>query len=306
MRTLVIDLDGAVAGQPLLAGLIARDLAAKVDARDLAPKLRIVASRTAAIELRERLAAYWTDSEPPLLFYGSGDFHHLCAVFLSFVDEPVTVIQFDNHPDWISIPKTLNCGSWVNRALELDHVERVVTIGPASDDLAKPERKKANLQAIRDGRLEVHAWRAAPTGLKGPAVEAPGCRTEDGRIVWDELAERDFDAFVDELDERLPMTPLWITLDKDVLGSDEAVTNWDQSELTADQVIAAVRRLGARRRILGIDVCGDYSRPRYADPFRFLLSAFDHPRMARPDAESLAVNDRTNARLHAAFGDVLA
>lgn len=305
MRVVVVDVDGSLCCQPSLRELLARDGAIKVEARDLAPRLRIVASRTAAAELRDRLEAVWPD-EPALIFYGSGDFHHLCAVFLSFVREPVTVVQFDNHPDWTGFPKTLNCGSWVNRALELDHVEKVVTIGPAADDFVRPERKHANLQAIRDGRLEVHPWRAAPSRLKGAAVDAPGCRTRDGEIVWDQLAGRDFASFVDELDARLSDAALWVTIDKDVLRRDEAVTNWDQSELTLDMIADAVRRLGRRRRILGIDVCGDYSRPRYADPFRLLLSIADHPRMTRPEDGGLPVNDRTNARILEAFGDLAA
>lgn len=305
MRVIVVDVDGSLCGQPSLRGLLARGQAAKVDAQDLAPRLRIVASRSAAAELRERMAAYWPD-EPVLIFYGSGDFHHLCAVFLSLVEEPLSVIQFDNHPDWTSFPKTLNCGSWVNRALELAHVERVVTIGPSADDFVRPERKRANLQAIRDGRLEVHPWRAAPSRIDGPAVDAPGCRTADGAVVWDQLAERDFAGFVEELEARLSDAPLWVTIDKDVLGPEEAATNWDQSALSLDMIVDAVARLGRRRRILGIDVCGDYSRPRYRDPFRLALSLLDHPRIPRPANDGVPVNDRTNARILKAFGGLAA
>lgn len=302
MKVIVVDIDGSLAAQPCLRDMIARGAAEKVPARDLAFRLRIVADRTAAIALRERLEAVWPE-EPTLIFYGSGDFHHLCALFLGLVEEPVTVIQFDNHPDWTSFPKTLNCGSWVNRALELAHVEKVVTIGPAADDFIRPERKHANLQAIRDGRLEVHPWRAAPSRIRGAAVDGPGCRTEDRTLVWNQLAEMDFEAFIEDLDERLPHTAIWVTLDKDVLGPREAVTNWDQSELSLDMITAAIRKLGRSRRVLGIDVCGDYSKPRYADPFRLLLSLTDHPRMPTPSEASLSVNDRTNARIIGAFGD---
>lgn len=302
---MVVDVDGALCAQPYLRGLMAEGRAFKVEARDLAPKLRIVASKMAAAELRERLENVWRDDEPMLVFYGSGDFHHLCTLFLALAAEPVNVVQFDNHPDWTDFPKTLNCGSWVNRALELDHVEKVIAIGPSSDDFVKPEAKSANLQAIRDGRLEVYPWRAAPSRLKGKPVNAPCCRTEDGHIVWSQLEGRRFEDFVDELDERLSDRPLWITLDKDVLRRREAATNWDQSKLTLDQVLLAVRRLSKRRRIVGADVCGDYSRGRYGDLFRIFLDLTDHPRIKRPGARRLAINDRTNARLVEAFGSLL-
>lgn len=301
---IVVDVDG-VAAQPFLRGEIARRRAIRIDAGDLAAKLRIVASGKAAAELRRRVSSIWTGS-PALLFYGSGDFHHLSAVFLSLVREPVTVIHFDNHPDWVTFPRTLNCGSWVNRALELACVEKIVTIGPAGDDLAEPERKRANLQAIRDGALEVHAWRARPSRLRGAPVDGPGCRSENGRIVWREVADHGLAAMIEELDRRLPPTPLWISLDKDALGHSDAVTNWDQGGLALDDVLAAIARLGRRRRVLGVDVCGDYSRGAYSDPFRFLLAAFDHPRRRRPSADELAVNDRANARIAAALMPLLA
>ena len=301
---LVVNLDG-VAGQPFLRSEVASGHACEIDAVDLAPRLRIIASRKAAGELRRRLKEVWP-SGPALVFYGSGDFHHLSALFLGLAREPVTVIHFDNHPDWVTFPKTLNCGSWVNRALELACVEKIVTIGIASDDLVSPERKFANLQAIREGALEVHAWRARPSRLRGKPVEGPGCRAEDGRIVWREVAETGLAALIEDLDGRLPLTPLWITLDKDVLGPAEAVTNWDQSALVLDDILAAIAKLADRRRILGVDVCGDYSRPRYRDPFRFLLSALDHPRRRRPAMAELAVNDRTNARIAASILPLLA
>src|SRR5207237_2921907 len=32
--------------------------------------------------------------------YGSGDFHHLSALLVRRVKEPVVLVSFDNHPDW--------------------------------------------------------------------------------------------------------------------------------------------------------------------------------------------------------------
>ncbi|MDY0241407.1 MAG: hypothetical protein RBR34_04430 [Rhodospirillaceae bacterium] len=299
---LVVDLDGSLAHQQALGEWIAQGKAQRIEAGDLAAKLRIVASRKAVAELDARLDAVWPRTEPPLIFYGSGDFHHLAARFIARVQEPMIVLHFDNHPDWVTFPKTLNCGGWVSRALEHGPVTKVVTIGPASDDFIQPQLKFANLAALREGSLEMHPWRAAPSRLWGRPVDAPGCETIGGRLVWRELATGDFDGFLDELDGRLAPLPLWITLDKDVLSPNEATTNWDQGGMSLDLVFQAIRRLSRSRRLLGMDVCGDYSKPRYSDPFRYFLSVTDHPTLAEPDAAALAINDRTNRRILDAFG----
>jgi hypothetical protein len=83
------------------------------------------------------------------------------------------------------------------------------------------------------------------------------------------------------------------------------VTNWDQGEMTLDHIAAALQRLASSFKIVGIDVCGDYSRPRFKDPLRAFLSWSDRPDLPPHQQEDLAINDRTNARLVATFREVL-
>ena len=304
MRLRVLDLDGSVASQPCLAGLIAAGDAERVDARDLEQRLRILASGRAFRALGERLGEGAADGESEVLFYGSGDFHHLTALFVERQTEPLAVVHFDNHPDWVRYP-TINCGSWVNMALASKNVAKVVTIGPCSDDLQNPERKLANLPAMREGRLVVYPWRSIPTRLWGAPLDTPSTRSGSGLLTWRSLAGESWSDFLDELVASLPVRRLWITIDKDVLLPAEAVTNWDQGEMTLDHIVAAVERLASSFRIAGIDVCGDYSRPRLKDPLRAFLSWSDHPELPPHGDDDLAVNDRTNARLVATFRKVL-
>jgi hypothetical protein len=64
-----------------------------------------------------------------------------------------------------------------------------------------------------------------------------------------------------------------------------------------DALIAALSRLGESRRIVGVDVCGEYSRPRFSDPIKRIAAWLDHPRTAPMPLEILARNDRTNRAL---------
>ena len=302
----MLDLDASLVDQPALAAHITAGSGLRIDARDLAPQLRIFAKRRAMATLGARLDERQGEGQGcPVIFYGSGDFHHLSTLFIERARVPVTVIHFDNHPDWVRFPPTHNCGGWVNRALALPHVGRVVTIGPCSDDLSRPEYKTANLRAVANGRLEVHAWRHAPSGVLGEYGDTPGWRQQGRALHWRALASQDWDAFLSSLIARLPATALWITLDKDVLGPAEACTNWDQGAMPLDHVLVALARLAGARDIAGVDICGEWSPPLFTDPLRAILARLDHPANDTPSAQALAVNDATNARLLECFERVL-
>ena len=109
-----IDLDGAWPREAL-AG-------AYLDAREWGPRLRYSARASEieafAEEMLGRLKAF--------TLFGSGDFHHLTALWLRRVEKEVTVISFDNHPDWDVRPPRWGCGAWLNRALAYRSEERRV------------------------------------------------------------------------------------------------------------------------------------------------------------------------------------
>ena len=211
---------------------------------------RILATRSALRELGKRLGETAAGGDPDVLFYGSGDFHHLTALQVRQRGEPLTIVHFDNHPDWVRYP-TINCGSWVNQALCSPNVARIMTIGPCSDDLRHPEWKFAEFAGDpqRASQPLCLAKRAdAPMGCADCGAWAS---TAGGILVWRNLEGECWDDFLEELTASLPETALWITIDKDVLRRSEAITNWDQGEMTLDQIAAALRRLAAsfsRRR----------------------------------------------------------
>ena len=279
----VLEIDGSLAESKALSS------AQRLPLADLEPGLRLWGSASAMAELGRRLPA-WVEGE--VTFLGSGDFHHLAAALLRRLDRPVTLVHFDNHPDWVRLPPAWHCGSWVNRALELPHIHKVVTLGPCSDDLDWPQLRGGNWPALRCGRLELYPWRHAPSKLLGRPAH-----------IWTELADLpEPEAWLERLFANLPTSDVWVSIDKDVLAPQQAVTNWDQGGMSLEFLESALAILGKNRRILGADVCGEFSPPRFASPWKRLSAWMDHP--PQPLAND-ARNDETNRRLIAAFSKVM-
>lgn len=306
MRLRVIDIDRSLLLQPQVMRALEAGNGDLVAAGDLAPQLRFLAGRQALAALAGRLGP---PREGDIHLYGSGDFHHLAHLLVRRLDRAVSVIHFDNHPDWTRWPHTLGCGSWVSRLLAAPGIARVVTIGPCSSDLDAPQMKAADLPALRCGRLEVHPLRSGATFYAGPAFATAAASGRAGAsaegLRWRGIAAADWTAQMEAITERLPQVPVWISLDKDVLPPDEAVTNWDQGVLRLDLVLEAISIVAARRQVIGMDVCGDFSPVGQVGALRGALSFLDRAQRPMPLRNAAPVNGAANARILAHMEAIL-
>jgi arginase family enzyme len=218
---------------------------------------------------------------PPFILYGSGDFHHLSALWIRRVSEPVVVVSFDNHPDWDLRPPKWCCGSWVNRALELSQVRRVSVWGCGNFECWWPAQIFGNRRAEGSGRLEVHPW--------------ADDRNEHERRRRGAILRENWRARFKEFVENLGSVVLYVTIDLDCLCAEEAVTSWESGRFSVADVIWALETLRGRNRIAGGDICGAYSAPRYARWKQKFASEMDHPKLSRPDPE------KTRRINHASF-----
>jgi len=121
----------------------------------------------------------------------------------------------------------------------------------------------------------------------------------DGRS-WPTIESLGEDAFLDQLDKAIAGSSLYVTIDKDVLRAQDAVTNWDQGQASLNFVLAAIRRACGGRRVIGADVVGDWSPADYGSGAAALLkwgeARLDQPRR-RPNPEvARTVNEAANLR----------
>ncbi len=244
-----------------------------IDAREWGPRLRFSAPAR-EIESFYREAG---SRLPAFVVYGSGDFHHLSALWLRRLTRLTTVISFDNHPDWDIRPPRWGCGSWVKRALALAQVKNVSVWGCGNFECWWPGRLFGNNLAERAGRLEVHPWaddRSAKEQTRRGAIR---------RENWRE----NFAHFVAELDA----VQIYVTIDLDCLRAEEAVTNWESGSFQLEDVAWAIELLGSENRIVTADICGAWSQGVYARRKQRFASEMDRPKLP---ARDLAIARRTN------------
>ena len=254
---------------------------AVVDARAWGPRLRFSAPPRLIAEFYRE---HETNLAVPFLLYGSGDFHYLTALRLRRVAGPVVLISFDNHPDWDVRPPKWGCGGWVNRALELPHVRRVSVWGCGNFECWWPHQIFGNRRAERAGILEVHPW-ADDRPMKD--------RQRRGAILRENWRER-FEQFLNDMAGE----NLYVTIDLDCLRIEEAVTNWESGRFSVADLQWALGKLRESCRIVGGDICGAYSPPKYARRKQRFAAEFDHPKIRLPDEDKIrAINLATLEKL---------
>jgi arginase family enzyme len=256
-----LNLDGAWRGEPLCLPAL--------DLRNWGPQLRF----SAPPRLIERFYREVNLGLARFLLYGSGDFHHLSALWIRRVARPVTVLSFDNHPDWDIRPPKWCCGGWVNRALELQHVQRVSVWGCGNFECWWPGQLFGNRRAERSGKLEVHPW-ADQRPMKD--------QSRRGAILRLDWRER-FERFL----ESLGGADAYVTIDLDCLREEEALTNWENGCFTIRDLDWALRRLRENSRIVAGDICGAFSEPAYARRKQRFASEMDHPKLSRPGPDEI-------------------
>ncbi len=244
------------------------------DLRSWGPVLRF----SAPAREMERFHREQAGGLPPILIYGSGDFHHLSALWLRRLGSRTTVVSFDNHPDWDIRPPKWCCGGWVNRALDFAQVEKVSVWGCGNFECWWPGRIFGNNLAERSGWLEVHPW-AEDGGGK--------VRARRGAILRENWREK-FSAFV----AGLGGAQAYVTIDLDCLGAEDAATNWESRRFTLEDVAWALELLGQGNRIVAGDICGAWSARIFARRKQRFAAAMDYPKLPEREPEAVRQTNR--------------
>lgn len=183
-------------------------------------------------------------------YIDSGNYHYISKIITDHIDEPFGLVMYDHHTDMQMpmVPEMMSCGDWAGQALSQNkNLRQLVIVGPPESDI---EQTLESYSGSQSGRLLTFS-------------------TED---LHGDLLENKLKLIRTDL-------PLYISIDKDVLGPEYTETNWSQGDMSIDGLERLLgvflggqgeeknsdacrndeRYAGDIRhsRILGVDICGE-------------------------------------------------
>jgi arginase family enzyme len=204
-------------------------------------------------------------------FLGSGDLHHISYSILKTIVLPrFQIVVFDNHPDNMIFPSGIHCGSWVYHASKLPNVSRISVIGIGSKDISGPNIYQNHYGSLRSGKVKYYCLREIPRLAsylsKGNITDV---RSHQGALA--ELL----------LKEIITDDPVYLSIDKDVLSEETALSSWDQGCMSKEDLMNCIKALAPK--IFKADVCGDLSSYTFKNPCKKFLRFIDGGETKIPD-----------------------
>lgn len=183
-------------------------------------------------------------------YIDSGNYHYITKIITDHITEPFGLVMYDHHTDMQipMVPEMMSCGDWAGQALSQNkNLRQLVIVGPPALYI---EQTLESYSGSQSGRL-----------LTFSAEDLHGDLLENKlKLIRTDL-------------------PLYISIDKDVLGPEYTETNWSQGDMSIDGLERLLsvflggqgeeknsdacrndeRYAGDIRhsRILGIDICGE-------------------------------------------------
>lgn len=169
-------------------------------------------------------------------FLGSGNYHYLTKLWLEKIHTPFSLILFDNHTDMQTAGffDLLSCGSWLKYALETHpFLQDVLVIGPSEHAFLQDVSEIQPLSTTKIPKKSIHC-------ISKEALQSDGLPALHS---WLNTSSN---------------TPIYLSIDKDILRTEDAVTNWDQGEVSLTELVAWIDVILQTKPCIGADICGEY------------------------------------------------
>ena len=190
-----------------------------------------------------------TKELPRIRLLDSGNYHYMTRLWLTRMDQPFCLLVYDNHTDMQppAFGGILSCGGWIAAALEeLENLKYVILVGP---DEAAYEQVDENLKDrvifLSREKLQVMNDEERNWFLRETVSEVCNWRKSEG-------LQEDAEKFL----------PLYISVDKDVLCTEDAQTTWSQGDMRLTTLVSGVQTVlecakESSGKIAGVDICGE-------------------------------------------------
>jgi hypothetical protein len=98
------------------------------------------------------------------------------------------------------------------------------------------------------------------------------------RLQFNELKGRDLPSILSGIFKRLETKRVYVSIDKDCLEREYALTNWEGGYIPAGDLLLMLRTVRENLDIVGADIAGDYSESHVKSALKKIVSYFNHPK----------------------------
>jgi hypothetical protein len=191
----------------------------------------------------------------------------------------------------------------VVQALKHPWVQKVILLGQNSEDIRGDQFRFAPFHELKSGRVEMHPL--LKTNALVPLIWASNVKgVASAKKTWlgtdlkfDTIRQVGAEAMGDRLAKELAGKNVYISIDKDVMRLDDALTDWDQGQMTLKELITLISKISSSSILVGMDVCGE----RAPEPVHGLLKRFDSGRLIHHHVKDFdhanTVNEKANLAL---------
>ncbi|WP_047986406.1 arginase family protein [Ornithinibacillus californiensis] len=191
---------------------------------DFMRNISLFCERGSLQDITDRLIEHKQDG---ICYLGSGNYHYVSYILQSQMKLPYTLILFDHHTDILPAPSEnlISCGSWVLESLKtLPMLKKVYILGVS-------EETNQNIPESVQDKVVIYTKNSLQTNLS---------------------------TITKSMIKNIPTEAVYISMDKDVLDTKDAMTGWDHGTLRLKQMLKMVKELSKSKDFRGVDVCGEY------------------------------------------------
>lgn len=188
-------------------------------------------------KLKELIKPYSVNG---LHYIDGGNYHYLSKLWTDKIEKAFDLVVFDHHPDMQAplFGPILSCGSWIKDTIEANsNLENVYVIG-VNEELITEDMRSSHFGGSEN---------AVSTKIHFITKQMLADKREVSDIVAEEQTSGD----------NCRKNDIYISIDKDVLSENEYKTNWDQGDMSVEELLEMLEFICRRRNVIGIDVCGE-------------------------------------------------
>lgn len=285
----IFNVDNSIAAQ----NAFVQRFSAKISTKSLLSFKRLVRLWCSSGAFKKISAAMQLPNLNQFSLLGSGDYHHLTLALLQQHQTPLTLVLFDNHPDWMRPPHQYHCGTWIYAAARLPQVARIVIVGLENGDLCGKKFQDGDMESFLNKKIILMPYTPVNAEINAET------------ITLQSQLKASLKLGVQEILSHITTQNVYVSIDKDCLRVEDAITNWEQGTLPLETVTACIKTIRDNHTIVGADTVGDYSPPVFNSPLKWIGSFLDRPANAwrlQANAKANAVNGAANVKIALALG----